>query len=94
MWGENNKWGTGCVDFEGADCLKQDAYTALVKGPPQMGDLSVCNPLDFKEAPAMMVRAHFANSRAAVDLSFDVDTDRGETGGLTLGVGWCRLTPG
>jgi hypothetical protein len=85
VWGENAKWGTGCVEFEGSDCLKTDAYAALIKGPAQLGSLEYCNPLDFKEPPSMLMWAHFVNSKAMIDVKFDTDTDRGETAGLTLG---------
>ena len=50
-----------------------------------MASFEVCNPLDFKEPPVKLLWAHMNMAGTAVDLLFDVDTDRGETAGLTLG---------
>ena len=87
VWGENNKYGDACRYYgsDGGDCLKTDAYAALIAGPAQLGDLSVCNPVDFKEPPVMLLWARFANARKSIGVYFDSDTDRGETGKLTLG---------
>jgi hypothetical protein len=99
--GENNKWGPNSdrcasrdefaemqkkyVNPSPKDQCTTDAYAAIFNGPAQLGDFAVCNPLDFKEPPAKLVWARMALARTVVDVRFDADIDRGETGGLTLG---------
>ena len=73
------------ADLERTDCHKTDAYAALIQGPPQIGDFSVCNPLDFREPPVDLLWARFVNAKKSIDLKFDANSDRGETGELTLG---------
>lgn len=78
--------GDEVTDFAtGRDCEKSDAYAVLFRGPSQLASFEVCNPLDFKEPPVKLLWAHMNMAGTAVDLLFDVDTDRGETAGLTLG---------
>jgi hypothetical protein len=44
VWGENSKWGTGCAAFQGAGCLKSDAYAALITGPVGRCKLNYVDP--------------------------------------------------